>query len=194
MFKTQPLIALLTLSLLACGGPSQHDPVRYGTVRVGINQQLSDPNNLISRALDKLDALGPDFVLVNHGNFAAINIEPEPNPFREGSPCQRDLVYDTATRTVFIDPLCLSLSQPYHDSIVGAFAQLIARTAGMRTICRIDNGDPNCSEVGFGEAMMNSFPTSNLPETGFFRVSLSTLNRPITDLDLAEYRLHGRRL
>ena len=199
MFIRKPLISVLALSLVACGntptGPSQHDPARYGTVRVGVSAQLSDPNRLIEQSLTKIDALGPDFVQVSAGNSSSITIEPEPNPQTIGDlPCEPVVSYRVDTKTIYIDQRCLLTSMNYHDAIIAGISQLIARIVGMRTICRIDQMDANCSEVGRGPSMMNNGHTANLPTTGMFYLVFSLLNQPVTDLDLAEYRLHGHPL
>lgn len=164
-------------------------------MRVGVSAQLTDPHGLIDQTLTKLDALGPDFTHVNAGNFDAIRIEREPNPVTIPSePCQRGVTYAIETRTIYIDQACLASPNSYHEVITSSLAQLIGRIVGMQTICRADQTDPNCSEVGKGRALMNSHPTTNLPTTGTFE-TLFTVSQPIfTDLDLAEYRLHGHRL
>ena len=197
MLRTNPLIALAcALSVFACNnGPSQHDPARYGNVRVGVSTQLSDPNRLIDAALNQLDALGPDFIRVNESDFHSITIAPDldavPSP---GVPCQRFVRYAVETKTIYIDQQCLATSVEYHQSIINGVSQLIGRIVGMRTIC-IDQyfTSPDCSPVGRGRALMNGEPDIMLPTSGEFRSDLS-VSSGITELDLAEYRLHGHPL
>lgn len=182
----------LTLSLSACsGGPSQHDPVRYGNVRIGVSSRLSDPNRLIDSALNQLDALGPDFLRVEGNNFAAIMIEPDssatPSP---GLPCQRFVRYDVDAKTIYIDQQCLTTSPDYHQSIINGISQIIGRIVGMRTVCTEQVTSSDCSPVGRGRALMNGDPDTVLPDSGEFRSDLG-VSSGITELDLAEYRLHG---
>ena len=197
MLRTNPLIMLaLTLSLSACSNePSQFDPARYGAVRVGVSTQLNDPSRLLDRAINQLDALGPDFIRVNESDFHSITIAPDldaaPSP---GVPCQRFVRYAVETKTIYIDQQCLATSVEYHQSIINGVSQLIGRIVGMRTIC-IDQyfTSPDCSPVGRGRALMNGEPDIMLPTSGEFRSDLS-VSSGITELDLAEYRLHGHPL
>jgi hypothetical protein len=78
-------IVLLALACLlgavACGPggpPSNHDPARYGTVRVKLHPTISSESRraIVTDTLEMLDALGPDFVLVDSANEADITIAP----------------------------------------------------------------------------------------------------------------------
>lgn len=124
-------LIVTVLMLSACtvqpSSPSQFDPVRYGTIRVGVSTQLNDPNRLIDNALNRLDALGPDFVRTDTSN-AQITIEPEPTPtVFPPAPCQDYLRYNVDTKTIYIDQRCLQLDTRYHQGIVLGISQLMGR-------------------------------------------------------------------
>ena len=185
--------------MFACGpgGPSQHDPARYGNVRVGVSAQLNDPNRLIDTALNQLDVLGPDFIRVSDSDFHSIVIAPEPSVAPDpGQPCRVSLRYEIDTKTIYVDQQCMTLPSQYQDEVAAGFMQLIAQIVGMQPICRTEQTNPNCSSVGKGPALMNMYTsrTVTLPTTGTFTVPFDVLHPSITELDLAEYRLHGHPL
>jgi hypothetical protein len=104
-------ILLTALALSACL-PSQHDPKVYGTHYVTAidNQTLGvftpEEQQSIGRAIDALDALGPEFVAVN-----ALDPRAEVYVVRWHSPdCATEGAgyYDHGTAFVYVDPSCAS--------------------------------------------------------------------------------------
>jgi hypothetical protein len=107
------LTVLAVLVLAGCGGgvggPNNHDPARYGVVRVAFS---SDDPTFLPRAsamaavVDELDKLGPDFQAVTSGEYdVRVAIAPDSEI---PSPLAFDCTvgFDRATRTIRVSSRC----------------------------------------------------------------------------------------
>jgi hypothetical protein len=187
------LFAILVTALL-CACPNQHDPVRWGTVRVYFERGDGNPLAFQSGdiatmrlALPDMRALGPDFLEAIDRVSSDVAIE----HFDSGLNCAGGAAtYTPATRVIRIDPVCASQSGG-GLALRAALSHELGHHAGiLRHICRRVGEAADCSPVGFGPAVMNpslSYGDNAGPTLDMVYAGPLPTWQP-TQLDLDEFR------
>jgi hypothetical protein len=175
------LIAALALVLAGCAppysGPSNNDPVRFGTLRVALN---GIPDAVGDEALAKLSRLGPAAVRATGTADVTVSVA------STAGGCVA--VYDHAARSVTMDAACFGTRWPGAESSLVAHA--VGHILGLAHVClqqgQIAYGTtPPCSPVGVGSAIMN--PGDYLQDGTMFREVFRLYTYEATQLDLDEY-------
>lgn len=171
----------LLLGLVACE-PSQHDPARYGTVRVYVSALWRPADAArVREALPRVAALGPEVTETQDSAAADVIVRPWESPSCERSGAGRHVV---GTRFADVDPTCAA-----GDDAFAAFVlHEVGHALGMAHVCVLADddapGDP-CSPVGRGVAVMNRSPFAAPP---FAAPGERVAVDRFTGLDLAEFR------
>lgn len=180
-------VLLLLLSLLAAActtAPSQHDPARYGEVTVFVAPEWLDIDEArVVAELTNLNALGPRFVQAPTGTRSTARVIVQ--PFNSPS-CFVDAAHwIVGTRIVEIDPTCTSSDSAFRQAV----GHEIGHALGMNHVCEREGDAPDCSPVGWGDAMMGPRIRKADDSPGFTEVYSGALgfDEP-TELDLAEFR------
>jgi hypothetical protein len=171
------LLGLFSLCLLvACDPPSQHDPVRYGEVKVWLGPGwLNYDRQRIEQQLTYLHRLGPAFSLTTDQDAANVLLYRFESPNCELFGAGR---WFQGSRRVEIDPVCTQGDTVFRMTV----GHEIGHVLGMGHVCLRDREVPNCSPVGYGQAMMNPFIWER--DDAEFWVA----QEEPTELDLAEFR------
>lgn len=177
-------VFLALLGMSGCNPPTQHDPVRYGTVSVFVDPEWLDSDDaLITEQLDRLNALGPRFVRAPEGGRSTSRVAVQAFVSRD---CSLDAAHwEVGSRVVELDRTCFTSESTFQQAV----GHEIGHALGMQHIC-IHQGDAEvCSPIGFGPAMMN--PRIGGEESGpsFHEAWGGELGEvDPTPLDLAEFR------
>ena len=181
-------LPLLALALVAGGcadPPTQHNEARYGVVRVFVAPEWLELDKVqIRQQLVNLDALGPSFVEAGEGGRSTARVIVQ--PMTSGAGCFADAAHwIVGTRIVEIDRTCMVSESSFRQAV----GHEVGHALGMLHICEREGDLPDCSPVGYGDAMMGPRlrPTDDAP--GFTEAYTGALgfDEP-TDLDLAEFR------
>lgn len=189
----QRLILLLALAALSfsCGNhPSQHNPQRYGTVRVW----YGEASDWSSQQVEQLDlqlvamrVVGPDFVRASSALESDVSVRHWDSL---SSTCAFGVErYTFASHVIEIDPACTAGFLEYRT----AFGHGLLHHLGLTHVCRAVDQLPGaqCSPVGTGIAMHN--PRIRYSDA---EITTSTYEGDVppvdpTSLDLAEFvRVH----
>lgn len=177
------LVALVVA--VGCDAPSQHDPSRYGEVRVYVDPTwLRVDQAQIEQELTNLNALGPRFVRAEDGERSTARVIVQPYNTARG--CQLEAArWIFGTRIVEVDRTCKVSESAFRQAI----GHEIGHALGMNHICERAGDAVDCSPVGFGDAMMGPRIRQSDDGPGFGEVYSGTLgfDEP-TELDLAEFR------
>jgi hypothetical protein len=170
------LLILVLLSVVACDPPSQHEPSRYGEVRVWLGPGwLNYDRQRITQQLAYLNRLGPEFSLTNDQDTANILLYRFESPDCELAGAGR---WFPGSRRIEIDPVCTQGDTVFRMTV----GHEIGHALGMTHICTRHREVPDCSPVGYGQAMMNPFIWER--DDGEFWVA----QEEPTELDLSEFR------
>lgn len=177
----------LFIAALGCEPPSQHDPTRYGEVRVYVDPAwLGIDQVQIEQELENLNTLGPQFVRAGAGERRTARVVVQPYATARG--CQVEAArWIVGTRIVEVDRTCKVSESSFRQAI----GHEIGHALGMNHICEhpSDSDTMECSPVGYGDAMMGPRIRQSDEGPGWGEVYSGTLgfDEP-TVLDLAEFR------